>query len=60
MSWVTDQTGLAGLGTVALGAAFVIVLLQAIGSGTRDWPDVLAAVLAITGVDLRIEAALRH
>jgi hypothetical protein len=50
--------GLAGLGTVAIGAALAIVLLQAISSGTRDWPDLLAVVLAIAGVGLRIEAAV--
>lgn len=46
------------VGSIALLAAFVIVLLQAVGTGADEWPDLLAILLAILGVGLRIEAAL--
>lgn len=46
------------LGNAALLAAFIIVLLQAIGTDYDKWPDLLAIVLAIVGTGLRIEAAL--
>ncbi|WP_116047033.1 hypothetical protein [Amycolatopsis palatopharyngis] len=48
----------ASFGSVALLAAFVIVFLQAIGSGYDQWPYLLAVVLAVTGAGLRIEAAI--
>lgn len=53
-----SQSSRATLGTVALLAAFVIVLLQAIGSGNAQWPNLLAVVLAVLGSGLRIEAVL--
>jgi hypothetical protein len=46
-------------GTIALVAAFLIVLLEMVSAGTSQaWPTLLAIVLTITGVGLRIEAAL--
>lgn len=45
-------------GTLLLLVALVIVVLQASGSGTKDWPYVLAVVLAVVGAGLRIEGAI--
>ncbi|TVT44045.1 hypothetical protein FNH05_21925 [Amycolatopsis rhizosphaerae] len=53
-----DATVIRSTGTVALIAAFAVVLLEIAGTGTPEWPRLLAVVLAVTGVGLRIEAAL--
>ncbi|GAA1247006.1 hypothetical protein GCM10009676_36460 [Prauserella halophila] len=50
--------GRATLGSVALLAAFVIVALQAVGTGYDQWPNLLAILLAVVGSGLRIEAAI--
>jgi hypothetical protein len=46
------------VGTLLLLVALVVVLLQAISAGTKDWPNLLAVVLAVTGAGLRIEGVL--
>ncbi|GAA2345792.1 hypothetical protein GCM10009854_23330 [Saccharopolyspora halophila] len=51
-------TGRAAFGTAALFAAFIIVVLQAVGTGYDRWPDLLAVLLAVAGSGLRIEAAI--
>ncbi|GAB3282023.1 hypothetical protein [Parasphingorhabdus pacifica] len=55
----TAATGRATLGTVALLAAFVIVALQAVGTGYDQWPNLLAILLAVLGSGMRIEAAIQ-
>jgi len=52
------QRSRTSIGSVALLAAFVIVVLQAIGEASAQWPNLLAIVLAILGSGLRIEAVL--
>lgn len=54
----TRAASKATIGNVALLAAFVIVVLQAVGTGYDQWPDLLAIILAIAGTGLRIETAL--
>lgn len=50
--------GRTALGTAALLAAFLIVFLQAVGTGYERWPDLLAVLLAVAGSGLRVEAAI--
>lgn len=48
----------ASFGSIALLAAFLIVLLSTAGSGDDLMPGLLAVLLAVLGVGLRIEAAV--
>ncbi|MBP2322414.1 hypothetical protein JOF56_002799 [Kibdelosporangium banguiense] len=54
----TKEAWNAALGTMLLVAAFVIVLLEMVGSSPNAQMNVLAVLLAITGSGLRLEAAV--
>jgi protein-S-isoprenylcysteine O-methyltransferase Ste14 len=55
------QTGTAArpIGTTAIVASVIVLLVNATTSNRPDWVNALAIVLAVIGAGLRIEAAIK-